>query len=119
MPPKKNTLQVVCVPLPYKSEIKTVRYPEMNRLYLELLENKSKVRPDLRTKEYIPTSNLNSVPIQKEEQKKEEVEKQSVKKEDNEKKEEVLETTTPKKLGQGDNVSKFGVKKRKPQILDL
>lgn len=51
------------VPLSYPSEVIRPNYPPMDRLYMELLENKTKVRPDLRTKEFEPLPNATGANI--------------------------------------------------------
>jgi hypothetical protein len=56
MPPKKNHLKIVKVPLDYTPEDIAPKFPPMPILYLELLENKQKVKPELKNKEYIPKS---------------------------------------------------------------
>ena len=54
---QRSKLQVIKVPLSYVPEIKYPQFPIMPRLYMELMENKEKVRPELRNKEYIPSDN--------------------------------------------------------------
>ena len=60
----RTKLQVIKVPLAYTPEIKIPNFPPMPRLYMELLENKEKVKPELRTKEYLPKNinNINQIP---------------------------------------------------------
>lgn len=48
-------LNVVKVPLDYFPNNYAARFPPMPILYLELLENKDKVKKDLRTKDYVPS----------------------------------------------------------------
>jgi hypothetical protein len=57
MPPtsaKRARLQVIKKPLDYVPIIHTPNFPKMPILYMELIENKKKVLPELRNKEYIP-----------------------------------------------------------------
>jgi hypothetical protein len=57
MSKKKNRrLNIVKVPLDYYPNNYPARFPPMPILYLELLENKDKVKKDLRTKDYVPPS---------------------------------------------------------------
>jgi hypothetical protein len=52
--PNQPRLKVIKVPLDYVPDFKSVNFPPMPRLYLEFFENKTKVKPELRNKEYIP-----------------------------------------------------------------
>lgn len=63
MPPssKRARLTVIKQPLGYVPVVHEANFPPMPRLYMELLENKKKVKPELKNKEYIPkniTSNF-------------------------------------------------------------
>lgn len=52
---KSSYLKVIKVPLGYKQEFKPISFKEkMPVLYMELLENKTKVKPELRNKDYVP-----------------------------------------------------------------
>jgi hypothetical protein len=53
MPPKKK-LTIVKVPLSYKPAFKPINFKPYPQLYLDLLENKEKVRPELRERYYEP-----------------------------------------------------------------
>jgi hypothetical protein len=56
MVPKKERekLKVIKVPLGYKPKDHKPNFKPFPKLYLELLENKLKVKPELRDKEYVP-----------------------------------------------------------------
>lgn len=64
MPPasaKRARLQVIKKPLDYVPIIHTPNFPKMPILYMELLENKKKVAPELRNKEYIPKETTSTI----------------------------------------------------------
>ena len=50
---KDNKLKIIKVPLKSKSKDVYPNFPPMPVLYLELLENKDKIKPELRNKDYI------------------------------------------------------------------
>lgn len=52
--PNQPRLKVIKVPLDYEPVFKPNNFAPMPRLYMEYLENKIKVKPELRNKEYIP-----------------------------------------------------------------
>ena len=51
---KDNKIKIVKVPLKTKSKDVFPNFPPMPVLYLELLENKDKIKPELRNKDYVP-----------------------------------------------------------------
>jgi len=59
----KQSLKVIKVPLSSEEKLNTMKpqtFPRMPILYLELLENKKKIRPELIGKDYIPKDGGNS-----------------------------------------------------------
>jgi len=56
MPVKQKKIKIIKVPNPDKFIDRPQIFPRMPRLYLELLENKAKIKQDLINKEYNPNS---------------------------------------------------------------
>lgn len=62
MPPKRQKLLLIRVPLEYKPPVHTPSFPPMPRLYMELLENKAKVKAVLKNKEFVSKDKADSLP---------------------------------------------------------
>ena len=60
MPKKHQTVKVVKIPLKQSTADYPQVFPRMPRLYLELIENKAKIKQDLINKEYIPVNTYSS-----------------------------------------------------------
>ena len=62
MPKKNQNIQVVKVPLRRSSSDRPQQFPRMPRLYLELVENKAKIKQDLINTEHVPPSEEDTYP---------------------------------------------------------
>jgi hypothetical protein len=62
--PQKKKLKIIKIPLGYKPSYKPVQFPPYPQLYLDLLENKDKVKPDLRDVYYEPKEHVDGMPMQ-------------------------------------------------------
>jgi hypothetical protein len=98
---KKSNIQnikIIKVPLGHKQTDLPKNFPKMPRMYLELLENKAKVKPELVNIEYIPNeTNTQEKPREvkpKEEKPKEEKPKEEKPKEEKPKEEKLKEVNT-------------------------
>ena len=69
--PITKEIKIVKVPLPQKEKITNNKknFPKMERLYLELLENKSKIKQDLINKEYVPKDKSETKEVENNEKK--------------------------------------------------
>lgn len=61
MPKKHINVNVVKVPLKYPTSNHPQIFPRMPRLYLELIENKGKIKQDFINKEYIPSESYKPI----------------------------------------------------------
>lgn len=70
MPPKKERshLKVIKIPLDYTPEDISATFPPLPVLYLELFENKQKIKPELRNKDYI-SNTMSSIQTENTEEK--------------------------------------------------
>ena len=74
MPPKKKKISIVKIPLGYEQTFKSPNFQPCPRLFMELLENKAKIKPELRDIEFeskIAINGFDNVPTTEEARKQE------------------------------------------------
>ena len=74
MPPKKKKISIVKIPLGYEQTFKSPNFQPCPRLFMELLENKAKIKPELRDIEFeskISINGFDNVPTTEEARKQE------------------------------------------------
>ena len=82
MPRDKQKIRVIKVPLKMAPLDQPQVFPRLPRLYLELMENKSKIHQDLVNKEYAPIKTVGGSTIEREDSKREDSKREDSKSED-------------------------------------